>query len=89
MYEAFDSFLRIQTWYTTHEADQQRFFCALRSVVNNEGFAPDELGRYMDRKRNEEDPALANLTDDAYNEARDYYVAAAWAVKRYLEANCA
>ncbi len=84
MYEAFDAFLRVPTWYTRHPNDKQRFFCALRTVVGEPDFHPDDFGDYMDRKREEPNSAQANLTQEAYDEARDHYVQAAWAVKGYL-----
>jgi hypothetical protein len=85
MYEAFDDFLRVPTWHTTHSMDKRRFFCALRTVVGIPTFNPDLFGEYMDRKRKEPDSAQANLIQDAYEIAREHYVRAAWAVKGYLE----
>jgi hypothetical protein len=89
MYEAFDTFLRVPTWYTVHPNDEQRFFCALRRVVGDPTFHPDLLGEYMDRKRDEAGSPQAALTQDAYDSAREHYVRAACAIKGYLAAtNC-
>jgi hypothetical protein len=38
------------------------------------------MGEHFDRKPR-------RLVEDVYNQSRDYYVAAGWAVKRYLEAH--
>jgi hypothetical protein len=83
MYDVFDSFLAIDTWHTLQPADQERFFCALRKVINNRNFSPDGLAEHFDRS-----PARKSLDEDAYLHARDYYVAAAAVVKRYLVARC-
>ncbi|MEK7994268.1 MAG: hypothetical protein AAB403_10740 [Planctomycetota bacterium] len=88
MYEAFDSFVSVDTWHTMHPADEERFFCALRTVVTNPDFDPNRLGYYMDCKRDQGEPALKNLTEDAYNKARDHYVMAACMVKGFLQATC-
>ena len=82
MYGVFDDFLRVPTWHTKHPVDEDRFYTALRQVVRRENFYPDNLGEYMDQKR--ADGELGDLTDEAYDDARAYYVAAAHAVKAYL-----
>jgi hypothetical protein len=78
--KAFDSFLNISTWCTRHPNDEQRFFCALRTVINHPDFHPDTMGEYMTEKLD-----LAKNPNDAYEESIDHYVAAAWAVKTYLK----
>lgn len=83
MYEAFDSFLRVPTWHTRHANDEERFFCVLRTVVGNAQFSPEAMGDHFDQS-----PARRNLTAEAYDQARGHYVAAAWAIKRYLQASC-
>lgn len=54
MYEAFDDFCRRPTWDTSHPSDVQAFRAALRSVVRQKGFSPDEMGDYI--RRNRSDP---------------------------------
>lgn len=84
MYEAFDAFLRVPTWHTRHASDEEQFFLALETVVNNRRFNADALGGYIDQKRERREPAQANLTAEAYATARDHYVHAARAVRTYL-----
>lgn len=82
MYGNLDSFLNVSTWYTQHPCDEQRFFCALRKIVYDPDFNADRMGEYIVQKLN-----LKSLPEDhGHNNALNYYVAAAWAVKRYLEA---
>ena len=84
MYEAFDEFLQAPTWYAKHADEDERFFCALATVVLNPRFNADSLGEYMDQKRAQMGSAQADLSQEAYQEARSRYVNAAWAVRRYL-----
>jgi hypothetical protein len=84
MYEAFDDFLRVRTWHKRHPEDDERFFCALDRVVHQPQFNADSLGEYMDQKRQNGEAAQANLVAEYYEDARDHYVAAAWAVRGYL-----
>ena len=81
MYEAFDRFLAVSTWYTKHPNDEERFFHALRSVVRNDLFSPDALGDYIRQKA-----GVSRDDGHPYNDVIDDYVAAAWAVKDYLKA---
>lgn len=84
MYEAFDSFLRRNNSHTLHALDEEGFFRALDTVVRDPQFNADRFGEYVDQKRENGDSAQANLTSEAYEHARDHYVAAAWAVHTYL-----
>lgn len=86
MYEEFDDFLRIPTWYTKHPADEERFFISLRRVVMNENFNPDLLGEYIDQKRAKGEDPQTQLVHETYTSARDHYVKAAWAVYKYIRA---
>lgn len=82
MYEALDPFLKATTWYTMHPLDEQRFFRALSTIINDPHFNADQMGEYITRKC-----GLDDLPHDHdYNRARDHYVTVAWAVKGYLEA---
>jgi hypothetical protein len=82
MYQAFDSFLNMDTWHTRHPNDERRFFVALHTVVGNQEFNPDNLGDYMRVKKG----VSRDAQENAFNYAIRHYVAAAWAVKDYLKA---
>jgi hypothetical protein len=84
MYEAFDDFLRVQTWHSRHAMDEERFFQALSTVVHDPEFNPDQMGEHMDEKWHNGDFGVG---EQIYEKARDHYVAAAWAVVGYLAAN--
>jgi hypothetical protein len=84
MYEAFDGFLEAPTWYTKHADEDERFFRALATVVENPRFNADSLGEYIDGKRAQPGSAQASVSQEAYQDARTRYVNAAWAVRRYL-----
>jgi hypothetical protein len=77
MYQNFDSFLNVETWHTCHTNDEERFFKALHKVVNLEDFSPEKLRNYIEEKVN----------NDSFNQSIDHYVAAAWAVKTYIDIN--
>lgn len=83
MYQAFDDFLAMDTWYTRHPLDEKRFFVALSKVVSDPKFSADELGRYMRQKKN----VAQDDQQNTFNIDIDHYVAAAWAVRDYLKAN--
>jgi hypothetical protein len=82
MYQAFDSFLQIDTWHTRHPTDEERFFVALSKVVRNSKFNPDEMGEYMRQKTG----SGAARGSHPFELAIDHYVAAAWAVQDYISA---
>ena len=75
VYEVFDHFLDVETWTSGHDFDLARFYRALSKVVGEDGFSPDEMGRYMKGKKNPN-----------YHDEIDQLVTKAWAVKDYLEA---
>lgn len=83
MYQAFDNFLAVDTWHTTHPLDEKRFFRALDRIVRESAFNADAMASYMREKvgisPNEE-------KDDSRAEAIDRYTSAAWAVRGYLDA---
>lgn len=66
MYDAFDGFLRVDTWHTQHRLDEERFFRALRTVVERNDFNPDALGTYIDEKRAEREFRLTDLSEEQY-----------------------
>lgn len=79
MYEAFDAFIRVDTWHTSHPIDGERFY----KVLQKPGFDPDQMGLHMREKLG----VSRDDEDHPFNSAIDRYVAAAWAVKEYLQAN--
>jgi len=82
MYRTFDNFLARDSWHTRHPRDETQFFVALDSVVKESQFNPDKMGLYMRQKTH---PPV-NTKDHSFDIAIEHYVAAAWAVKRYLAA---
>ena len=50
MYEAFDKFLAMQNWHTTHPLDAQYFYRALDQVVRDKVFNPEKMAEYMANK---------------------------------------
>jgi hypothetical protein len=50
MYEAFDKFLAVPTWHTTHDLDGERFYRALHQVVKDDAFNPDAMADDMHQK---------------------------------------
>lgn len=84
MYEVFDPFLCVKTWHTRHANDEQRYFECLAKVVEDLQFNPESFGDYIDARRRDGEEAQANLSKEAFDNARDKYVADAWAVKRFL-----
>lgn len=47
MYTAFDKFLRVETWHTTHPLDDERFHHALNEVVRHRDFVPSAMADYF------------------------------------------
>jgi hypothetical protein len=83
MYEAFDSFINVGSWYTRHFSDEQRFYEALKTVVWSDEFNPDQMAKYFRTK--------LKISDEDYRShlatAIDGYRDAAWAVKDFLKCN--
>jgi hypothetical protein len=80
MYEAIDPFLDVDTWHSTHPEDEARFYRCLQRIIANPDFNADDLGAYIDAK------CATFSGDEFWGESRNRYVAAAWAVRRYLQA---
>lgn len=76
MYAAFDRFLAVETWHTTHALDDQRFYKVLGEVVTSKGFNPDDMGNYFREQKG-----------NAFAADIDRRVAQAWSVFDYLVAN--
>ncbi|AZS22322.1 hypothetical protein [Caulobacter sp. FWC26] len=81
MYETFDRFLATDTWHTTHDNDQERFYVALSQVIDHPDFNPDQMGEYMRRAKN-----VDRASEDGFGPRIDSLVTAAWAIRDYKAA---
>jgi hypothetical protein len=82
MYEAFDSYLNVDTWHTNHDLDERRFFQSLSQVVRDDDFSPDEMGSYMLSAK----VVNRDNEDDAYFvHTIDRRVLQAWAIRDFLK----
>ena len=81
MYEAFDSFIDMDTWHTRHSSDLQRFYKALDKVVHIDGFDPDKMAEYFRLKLN----LSTDDYDSDFGRGVDLYTADAWAVKDFIK----
>ena len=81
MYDTFDSFLTTSTWDHHNHEDEERFYCALRTIVHKENFDPEEMRVYMQRKILER-----YGSEDAFTETVDRYVNAASIIQHYIRA---
>jgi hypothetical protein len=78
-YDVFDSFLKVDTWYTGHWMDNRRFFVCLDKVVRNPDFNADGKGEYFRTATgvdSDEHPFAFRVRD---------LIGKAWAVREYLE----
>lgn len=82
MYEAFDDFLRVTTWYTGHPSDKARFYCALRNVVQHADFSPYRMADYFREKGRE------SLSTEALEAAVTEYERDAGVIQAYESAEC-
>lgn len=78
MYNVFNSFLDVETWYKDHPNDNERFYAALSSVVNKPDFSPDEMAAYMRNYKN-------STNNDAFTKRIDDLQNASWHIKDYLK----
>ena len=81
IYSAFDQFLLVDTWHTTHPLDSRRFYLALDKVVRDGNFNADVMGAYMYAKT-----GVSRETEGGLGYSIERYKTAAWAVRGYLEA---
>lgn len=79
MYQALDSFARVDTWHTSHPLDEQRFYLALRKIVRHPHFSADDIGEYL-RQYFEID----RDADDYFSKKIDRLMVCASAVHDYL-----
>lgn len=83
MYEAFESFIKVQTWYTRHPSDEERFYIALSKVVWSKDFSPEGMASYLRKKLN----LSPNDHEFDFGRTIDRYTQDAWAVKDFLRYN--
>lgn len=79
MYEVFDNFLNTPTWHTNHDNDQGRFYQALKTVVENPNFNPEEMGNYFRETKQ------VSSEDHPYADRIDDLVKSAWNVLDFLK----
>ena len=83
MYEAFDTFINVPTWFKQHLNDEERFYRALHKVVWLDDFNADQMAEHLRRK--------LNLSPDDHGSefslAVDRCQRNAWAVKEFLTCN--
>lgn len=85
MYEALDEFTNVKTWTSHHWLDDERFYRALGRIVENHGFDPQRVGRYLEEKYIER---FGN-SDEAAAEAKklaNLYAERAYTISKYLQA---
>lgn len=82
LYAAFDNFLAVETWHTTHPLDARRFYLALAEVVQDKSFNADSMAEYFFEKT-----GVRRDTEEGLAQSIRRYASNAWAVKEYLEAD--
>jgi hypothetical protein len=81
VYQAFDEFLDVETWHTTHALDEERFYRALDKVVRDKDFNSEEMATYMCQKF-----SVSRGGGNHFSEAIERYTDSASAVRGFLEA---
>jgi hypothetical protein len=83
MYEAFDSFIAVETWHTRHPSDEERFYIALSKVVWSKDFSAEQMAGYLRKK------LKLSSADHESDSGRtiDRYTQDAWAVRDFLKYN--
>lgn len=81
MYEAMDSFLRVDTWHTNHPLDEQRFFKALSAIVRHPDFNSDDMREYMRSQKN----ITTHDGSNGFERVVDELALKASAVREYLK----
>lgn len=82
MYNALDSFLRVDTWHTGHRLDLVRFNLALAEIVRDPSFNADEMANYMYALK-----GISNTSEHPLAQAIERRRSAACAVRAFLEDN--
>lgn len=80
-YSVFDSFCKIPTWDTPHALDEQRFYLALKQVIDDSTFSPEEMGDYI--RQNHASPIWPKSSENL-EAVIERLVANAWAVKSFM-----
>lgn len=75
MYNVFDSFLNRPFWHTGHAQDDEAFYQALSLVIDDQDFAPDDMGDYFRTQKG-----------GGFEDAIDRLVASAVSVRDYIDA---
>ena len=50
MYDVMNKYIGVNTWYTSHPADDERFYKALSEIVRNPDFSAEAMGDYLREK---------------------------------------
>lgn len=82
LYAAFDKFLAVETWHTSHPLDARRFYVALAQVVQHEDFNADNMATYFFEKT-----GVQRDREDGLGPSIRGYASDAETVRGYLEAN--
>lgn len=82
-YTVFDDFCKTPTWDTTHALDERRFNNALKEVVDDPSFSPEEMGDYI--QRNHSSPIWPK-TPEELAKVIQRLIEKAWAVKDFQNA---
>jgi len=84
MYEALDSFVRVESWTSFHWADRDRFFVALEKIVRDPAFSPPKVGDYITEQYRKQ--YGRNTNPEERDRLRKHYTDAADTIWRYLKA---
>lgn len=80
IYSALDSFLNTETWHTSHDLDDERFYRALAKIVRNDDFNADAMCDYMRANKG----LAGDDQESGFAKAIDRRTQDAWAVADYL-----
>lgn len=84
MYDVFKGYLARPTWHTGHPTDDQVFYAALATVVQEPLFNADDMGDHFRAQKNVD---LTDPSQQAFIQAVDDRVAQAHAVREFLDYN--
>jgi len=80
MYDIFNSFLDVETWYKDNPFDNERFYSALSEVVLENDFSPDSMADHMRSYKN-----VSHDDNTEYSRRIEDLQSAAWHIKDYLK----
>jgi len=78
MYDVFNNFLNVETWYKDHPNDNERFYHALSKVIDNEDFSPDAMAEHMHTYKN-----VTPDDDTEFSRRIEELQSAAWHIRDY------